>query len=181
MLAGALLLLMLVASLAALPVVFLWFLSIVAVDAPFVPVPARAVDRIVDALHLKPGSVVYDMGCGDGRILAAALKKCPEISVVGIEKAFLPYVLAKFRLRGTKAVVRREDFFKSDLSSATHVVLYLFPEVVERLEPKFVRELTPGTKVLTVDFTFKDKMPDEVIELKDKELRRGKLLTLSTF
>jgi trans-aconitate methyltransferase len=175
------LVIIMIAALLGLVVTLLWFISIVGSGAPFVPVPWKAVPGIVNALELKKDSVVYDMGCGDGRILSEALKKMPSIQVVGIEKAFLPYVLSKFRLHSTNARVVHGDFFNADLRDATHVVLYLFPELMGEVEEKLKKELRPGTTILAVDFSFKDKTPVKTVEQDIKGLRRGTVLRLYTF
>jgi len=175
------LLLMLFATLLAFIFVSLWFVSIVGSGAPFVPVPAKSVPGIVDALELKEGSVVYDMGCGDGRILLSALEKVPNIRAVGIEKAFLPYMLAKWKLRGTSAELTHGDFFKTDLRDATHVVLYLLPSLMEKIEKKLQAELRSDAVVLAIDFSFKEKVPLRVIEQTVPGLRRGKDLRIYNF
>jgi len=156
-----------------LPVVLLWFASIVMTDAPFVPVPSKAVPGIVDALGLVDGSVVYDMGCGDGRVLLSALRANPNIRAVGIEKALLPYLIAKILARGTKIELLRKDFFSHDLSDATQVVTYLFPPVMKRIEEKLDRELKPGTRIVTIDFPFANRKPTRIIDQNITGLKRG--------
>lgn len=159
-----------------LPLVVLWFASIVGSGAPFVPVPAKAVPGIVEALGLSDGAVVYDMGCGDGRVLLAAVRQNPNIRAVGIEKALLPYVIAKFRVRGTTIEIRRNDFFKENLADATHVVTYLFPTLMERVEAKLDHELKPGTRIVAIDFPLEHRKPTSVVEQKIAQLKRGTTL-----
>ena len=176
-----LMIVMLVVTIFAFILVFFWFTSIVGSGAPFVPVPMKAMPGIVDALQLKKDSVVYDMGCGDGRILLAALEKEPAIRTVGVERAVLPYVLARWKLRKTRAEVIHGDFFDTDLTPATHVVLYLFPELMQKVEKKLMEELKPGTLVLAVDFTFKDRTPTRVVTQDIPGLKRGVQLSLYEF
>lgn len=171
----------LILSLGVLPLVVLWFLSIVGSDAPFVPVPREAIPGIVDALELSHDAVVYDMGCGDGRILFACKEKQPGIQAVGIEKALLPYLIARMKEKSRDVHVIHGDFFSHSLSDATHVVLYLFPELMEEVEKKLARELKPGTRVLAVDFQFKDRERTAFIEQKIQGIHRGTDLSLYIF
>lgn len=77
-------------------------IAIFTTDAPFVPVPKKIQKNIVDHLDLKAESILYDLGCGDARILLEATKKYPNIKAIGIEKALFPYLLAKFYTRKYK-------------------------------------------------------------------------------
>ncbi|MFA5945830.1 MAG: class I SAM-dependent methyltransferase [Patescibacteria group bacterium] len=167
-----------------LPFVFLLATSIIWNGAPFVPVPSRAVPGIVEALFATKGfsiakpvhaqrAVVYDMGCGDGRVLCSAVRSNPNVRAVGIECALLPYALARIRARNLPIEIRRKDFFQEDLSQATHVVTYLFPELMARVEQKLAVELKPGTRVVAIDFPLPTWKPIEVIKQKVPGLKRG--------
>ena len=175
-----------------LPFVFLLATSIIWNGAPFVPVPARAVPGIIEALFATKGSgvakpvlahraVVYDMGCGDGRVLCAAVRSSPNVRAVGIECALLPYMLARIRCdflpfprRGQgEAQVVHADMFQVSLSEATHVVTYLFPELMAMVEEKLAVELKPGTRVVAIDFPLPTWKPIEVIKQKVPGLKRG--------
>ncbi len=161
-----------------LPAIVLLATSIIWNDAPFVPVPWRAVPGIVEALALDERSVVYDMGCGDARVLCAAVRSRPGIRAVGIECAFLPYVLARIRSRGLPIEIRKKNFFDEDLGEATHVVTYLFPEVMEKIEEKLAQELKPGTHIIAVDFPLSTMKPIKVIQQKVPGLKRGSTLSI---
>ncbi|MFA5947239.1 MAG: class I SAM-dependent methyltransferase [Patescibacteria group bacterium] len=159
-----------------LPLVILWFVSIVGSGAPFVPVPSKAVQGIVDALELADGAVVYDMGCGDGRVLLAVIRRNLNIRAVGLEKALLPYLIAKYRTRGTRIEILRRDFFKENLVEATHVVTYLFPTLMERVEAKLDQELKPGTRIVAIDFPLEHRKPTRTVEQQLAGLKRGTTL-----
>ena len=134
---------------------------------PFVPVPKTAVPAIIEALDLKPGQRLYDLGCGDARVLIAAAA-APGIQAVGIEKNLYPHWLAKRAIRKASAKnirIIRENFFKTDLRSADRLFLYLFPDVMKKILPKLSAELRPGVRVVSCDFIFKEKVPAEVIDL----------------
>lgn len=123
-------------------------------DAPFVPTRGGAIREIIKALDLHADSVLYDLGCGDARILREAMQAHPNIHGVGIEKGYLPYFVAKWRTRGLPIDIKREDIFTADISGATHIYCYLFQKVLAELEPKIIKECKPGTHIVTTDFTF---------------------------
>jgi SAM-dependent methyltransferase len=148
-------------------------------DAPFVPIPKGIEDEIIRNLDLKNGSVVYDLGCGDGRILARIAEKYPEIKAVGVEIAFWPYVLAKWKTRKYKNIkIRRENIFKTDISSATHIFLYLYPQVINRLIANIKSQCRPGTIILSCDFELEGSAPENIIDTSEKDAftLRGKKL-----
>ena len=136
-------------------------------EAPFVPTREGAVIQIVDVVGLLPaGSVMYDLGCGEGRILRAVAKKSPGATFKGFDIRRFPLYLAKRRTKGQDNITfERANFYKEDFSAATHVYTYLFPQVMRKLQPKFEQELKPGTFVYSLDFPFKDKEPIRKVEL----------------
>ena len=137
--------------------------------APFVPIPKEVLPEIVRALKIKAGDVIYDLGCGDGRVLAACYQSEPRANYTGIEKNFLAWTLAKkrFWFLGNPPNIKifRKNFFQADLSAATRVFTYLFPKPMNELLPKFQKELRPGTRVVSCDFIFKEKESVEIIDL----------------
>ncbi|HEY0221199.1 MAG TPA: hypothetical protein VGC58_03180, partial [Candidatus Paceibacterota bacterium] len=82
----------------------LQILDIFKVDAPFVPVPRGIMKEIVKNLDLKNDSILYDLGCGNGEVLIEAVREHPQIKAVGVELAFLPYLIAKFKTRKYKNI-----------------------------------------------------------------------------
>ncbi len=151
---------------------FTSFLTPLFSKVPFVPVRGRIVDEIIAALELKDDSVLYDLGCGDGRVLFAGVKDFPNRSALGIERAPFPYLCAKIRkvFSKTKNVsIIYGDFFKLDFSPATHIFIYLFPSILDELLPKFEKELKQGTRLVSCDFQFSKRKPDEVIKTKSKD------------
>src|SRR5476649_2317720 len=81
--------------------IFLWVLLLRSLfsTAPFVPIPKSILSQIVEALAIPKDGLVYDLGCGDGRVLSYAAKLYPEAKFIGIEKNTIPYWLAKIRTR----------------------------------------------------------------------------------
>lgn len=136
--------------------------------APFVPTIRQGVSKAIEALGIKKGDIVYDIGAGDGRILFAANAAEPNARYVGIENALIPRAVfcLKYLLKGRPKAIsfRKDDFFKVDLSEATAVFAFLLPHVMDELLPKFERELKPGTRVISLQFPFSKKVYDSVIE-----------------
>ena len=134
-------------------------------QVPFIPVRRGVIGNIIDSLDLDTNSVLYDLGSGDGRILFFANKKY-GIKCVGIESAILPFVISKIRslfYSGVKII--NKDFFKQDISPATHVFVFLYPKIMDKLLPKFEKELKKGTILVSCDFQFSHKVPFKVIEI----------------
>jgi precorrin-6B methylase 2 len=133
----------------------------------YIPLPERAVPAVIAALQLSPGAVVYDLGCGDGRILAAALADQPQAHGVGIEYHPMVARLARWRLRSQsqRARIVRGDILKHDLRPATHLFTYLNPPTMALLEPKLDRELQPGARLVACDFKLPTKKPVKTIKI----------------
>jgi SAM-dependent methyltransferase len=147
--------------------------------APFVPVPGHAEEKILEHLRLSEGSVLYDLGCGDGRLLLKAVERFPGITAIGIERAWRPYLLARFKTRNSLIQIRRGDFFQSDLSDATHIFFYLFPGIPDRLLSIMKKQCTPGTRIISCDFPAEAFVPSEIISI-ESPAPRGKKLFVYT-
>lgn len=120
---------------------------------PYVPSPAWAVKWLVDNVKLTDQDIVYELGCGDGRVLVALAKKYPAARFIGIEIQWWPYLLAKWKCRRlTNIDIKRQDFFKVDLSVATVVYGFYISAVTVPLANMLRQELRPGTMVYSYDF-----------------------------
>lgn len=156
---------------------FMYQWSLFATRAPFVEIPKGVLDDIVKAMDVRPGDVVYDLGSGDGRVLEACYRVQPNAKYIGIDKALVPHVWAKWRLRKIpkeKIELLHKNFFKHDLSGATCVYVYLFPGLLKSLLPKLQRELKPGARIVSCDFEFEGLEPSEVIDLQRPKGKRGR-------
>lgn len=137
---------------------------------PFVPTPQDVVERMLALAQVKKGDVVYDLGSGDGRIVITAAKKY-GVKAVGFE--IDPDLLRQSResIRKEKleklAEIREQDILTVDLSPATVVTMYLLPEVNLRLRPNVLRQLKPGSRVVSHDFDMGDWKPLKVEHIKD--------------
>ncbi len=115
--------------------------------APWLPTRKRDVPRLIAMAEIKPGDKVYDLGCGDGRLVFAAAAKGAD--AIGIEVSLLPYLVAKIRsLVQPRSKIIFGDLFRKDVSVADIVYIFLMEKSYERLKRKFLKELRPGTKVI---------------------------------
>ncbi len=149
---------------------FLWMWGFLRAKVPFVPVPNSILDDVKNILEIKDGSVVYDLGSGDGRILFYLSKAEPKARYIGIENSLFPVMLSRavgwwHKRRNTKVDILNKDFNKHDLSDATHIFMYLYPNVMDDILPKLDRELKPGTKLVSVTFKFTSRKPIAEIDL----------------
>lgn len=138
-------------------------------DVWYVPTPHEIVDRMLDVARVRPGDVVYDLGCGDGRMVIAAAKKFGTRGFgVDLDPRRIREARANANAAGVEDLVKFEvgDMFKTDISEATVVMLYLLPELNRRLRPKLFAELEPGARVVSHDFDMgKEWPPEEYIKL----------------
>ena len=134
-------------------------------SAPFVRVSKNVMPKIIELLEIKNDSVVYDLGCGDGRVLMECYEHNKNARYVGIEKSITTYILAKIKTRKiNNIIILFGDFFKKDLSGATHVFLYVLPETMDKLFPKLKRELKNGSIAVSCSFEFSHKKPSKTIK-----------------
>jgi trans-aconitate methyltransferase len=133
--------------------------------APFVPVSRAIARKLPEVVRLHSGSVFYDLGSGDGRIVRAMARAYPDATCVGIEKAPLPFLVSSFLTgkNAPNASIRFGNIFSTPLSDATHVFCYLLPPVMRDLYPTFIKELKPGTKVISCDFPLTEKEPWDIV------------------
>lgn len=151
---------LIVVSLGLVTLMALWAWTGLTARVPFVPVPTSMLKDINKSLDAHTGDIVYDLGCGDGRVLLYMARLNKGIQYIGIENGPFPYILAKFsawldRVRGKSDVqIIYGDFFNHDISSATHIYTYLYPQVMDDLLGKFDRGLKPGSRLVSKAFKF---------------------------
>jgi tRNA G37 N-methylase Trm5 len=123
-------------------------------DVMFVPTPMPAVEKMLEMAEIKPGDVVYDLGCGDGRIVVTAAKKY-GVKAIGfdIDPQRIRESLENVRTNGVQQLVtiREADIFTLDLSEATVITLYLLPELNMQLIPQLAK-LKPGSRIVSYMF-----------------------------
>lgn len=132
---------------------------------PFAPTPEEVARRALQLAGLKPGEIVYDLGCGDGRIIAAAGKYF-NAKAVGIEiRRGLIYRaqdrIRRYGLRGEVGVIHG-NFFNQSISEADIVTLYLLPSTNLALKPKLESELRRGVRIVAIDYPIPGWKPTTV-------------------
>lgn len=123
-------------------------------DVIYVPTPESVVDKMLEVANVRKGDVLYDLGCGDGRIVVTAAKRF-GIKAFGfdVDPARIEESKANAKAAGVEHLVtfEQKDIFTLDLSPATVVTLYLLPELNVRLIPQ-LEKLRPGARVVSHDF-----------------------------
>lgn len=136
----------------------------VRLDVPFVPTPYEVIEDMLRFAELKKGDILYDLGCGDGRIVIEAAKRA-GIRAVGID--IDPERIRESRENAKKAGVehlvefRIADIFETDFSEATVITMYLLPSVNIRLRPTILK-LKPGTRIISHDFDMDEWQADRM-------------------
>lgn len=133
--------------------------------APFVPTPAEVVDRMLALAKVGKDDVVYDLGCGDGRIVIAAAKKYGARGVgVDIDPQRIAESEANARAAGVsdRVTFKLQDALKTDVSEATVVTLYLLSSSNLKLRPILTKQLKPGARIVAHAFSMGDWEPDAV-------------------
>jgi SAM-dependent methyltransferase len=126
--------------------------------APFVPTPKGTLKRMLDAAKIKKGETVYDLGCGDGRIVRAAAARGAR--AVGYEFSVPTFVYARLlTLFRRNAEIRYGDFWKRDLRDADVVFCYLLTDTMRTFRQKIWPQLKPGCRVVSHAFKMKEIEP----------------------
>jgi SAM-dependent methyltransferase len=133
-------------------------------DVVYVPTAQAVVDKMLEMAEVKKGDVVYDLGCGDGRIVVTAAKKYGvkavgfDINPVRVQESLENVKTNKV---GHLVTIKEADIFTLDLSEATVITLYLLPELNVRLMPQ-LQKLKPGARIVSHDFDMRGAKPVEV-------------------
>ena len=133
-------------------------------DVPFVPTPNQVVDAMLKLAGVQSSDTLYDLGCGDGRIVIAAAKTYGAHAVgIDINPERIAEARENAKQAGVESLVRFEekDLFDADIHDATVVTLYLLPSVNLRLRPKLLKDLKPGTRVVSHSFDMATWKPDK--------------------
>ncbi|HEY8553992.1 MAG TPA: class I SAM-dependent methyltransferase [Burkholderiales bacterium] len=142
-------------------------------DVPFVPTPQPVVEAMLELAEIDKNDVVYDLGSGDGRIVITAAKKYGARGVgVDIDPERIAEGRENARAAGVEDKVKfiEGDLFQVDLRPATAVTLYLLPDVNLKLRPKLLKELRPGTPVVSHSFSMGDWEPEKTVTVNGSTL-----------
>ena len=142
-------------------------------DVPYVPTPQEVVDGMLQLAEVKTGDVVYDLGCGDGRMVITAAQK---YGVRGVGIDINPERIQEAQENAKKAGVTdkvkflEQDLFTANIAEATVVTLYLLPSVNLKLRPKLLQDLKPGSRVVSHSFDMEDWKPDKTIQVNGRNV-----------
>jgi precorrin-6B methylase 2 len=140
-----------------------------AADVPFVPTPQPVVDAMLELAKVNSNDVLYDLGSGDGRIPITAAQKYNVRRAIGIE--INPELVRRSQANAQQAGVSdrvqfsQQDLFQTNLSDATVVTLYLLSSVNLKLRPKLLRELKPGTRIVSHNYGMGNWKPDRIVRI----------------
>ena len=146
--------------------------------APYVATPLDVVERMLMLARVGPSDVVYDLGCGDGRVVIMAAQKFGARGVgVDIEATLVDEAIAKAKAAGVadRVTFRVQDALTLDVSPATVVTLYLLASANARLRPILMRQLRPGARIVSHNFPIGDWEPDVVDNFTDAGGRKRTL------
>jgi SAM-dependent methyltransferase len=145
----------------------------VEINTPYLETPQPVVRAMLELAGVRRGDVVYDLGCGDGRIVIEAAKKY-GLRGVGID-------INPGRIDQAKKNAQREgvahlsnfrigDVYEANLAEATVVALYMLPDVNLKLRPKLLRELKPGARIVSHSFGMGDWKPDKELRVEGEKI-----------
>jgi len=151
-------------------------------DCVYVPTPYDVVEKMLQMANVKKTDVIYDLGCGDGRIIVQAAKKrgCRAVGYE-IEPNRIREAYENIKKNKVEHLVeiRQEDLFTADFSEATVMGLYLLPGMMTKLLPK-IEKLPPGTRIVAHDYGFHGIQPDKVVTVTSNETNVQHTLYLYT-
>ena len=142
-------------------------------DVIYVPTPEAVVEAMLQVANVGKNDIVYDLGCGDGRIPVTAAKKYGATGVgIDIDPQRIKEAkenVAKTNV-GDKVTIVQGDLFEQDLSKATVVTLYLLPSLNVKLMPKLMKELRPGTRIVSHAFDMGDWKPEKELDVEGRKV-----------
>jgi len=138
-------------------------------DVIYVPTPPEVVQAMLKAAKVGAGDVVYDLGCGDGRIVITAVKDFGAARGIGIDidPQRIKEATENLHVAGVGDRVRflNQDLFETNFSEASVVTLYLLPSLNLKLRPKLLKELKPGTRIVSHAFDMGDWKPEQELDV----------------
>lgn len=140
-------------------------------DVPFEPTPEPIVRQMLELAQVRPGQTVYDLGCGDGRIVIAAVQAFGAKGVcVDIDPERIRDARANAERAGVIDRIRflNQDLFETSIGDADAVMLFLWPHINLKLRPKLGAELKPGTRVVSYVHDMGDWKPERVLDVQGR-------------
>jgi ribosomal protein L11 methylase PrmA len=142
-------------------------------DVPYVPTPQEVVNAMLKLADVKAGDFVIDLGCGDGRIVVTAAK---DFGARGMGYDLNPVRIREANENADKAGVKdkvkfvEKNLFEAEIKQASVVTLYLLPSVNEKLKPRLLAELKPGTRVVSHAFDMGDWKPQQTLDVNGRKM-----------
>ena len=139
-------------------------------DVIYVPTPHEVVEKMLEMAKVEKGDVVYDLGCGDGRIVVAAAKRGAKATGWDINPERVQDAEANVKKNQVEesAKIIQDDIFTLDLSGADVVTLYLLPSLNVKLIPQ-LEKLKPGSRIVSHDFDMRGVKPDQALPFTGKD------------
>ena len=137
-------------------------------DVPYVPTREEVVNGMLKLADVKRGDVLYDLGCGDGRIVVTAAQKFGTRGVgIDIDPQRIKEANDNAQKAGVADKVKfvEQDLFDASIADATVVTLYLLPSVNLKLRPKLLKDLKPGTRIVSHSFDMGDWKAEKEVEV----------------
>jgi SAM-dependent methyltransferase len=137
-------------------------------DVQYIPTPQHVVDEMLQLTGVTKDDVVYDLGCGDGRLVITAAQRFGARGVgIDVDPQRISESRDNARQAGVTDRVRflQQDLFEADIRQATVVTLYLLPKLNVQLRPKLLRDLQPGTRVVSHDFDMAEWQADQTVKV----------------
>jgi tRNA G37 N-methylase Trm5 len=137
-------------------------------DVPYVPTNERVVQEMLKVAKVTKNDLVYDLGCGDGRIVITAAKQYGARGIgIDIDPERIKEAEENARIAGVsdRVTFMQGDLFKADIRDATVVTMYLLPAVNMKLRPKLLGELRPGTRIVSHNYDLGDWAPRQKLRV----------------
>jgi ribosomal protein L11 methylase PrmA len=142
-------------------------------DVIYVPTPEEVVEAMLQVAKVTKNDVVYDLGTGDGRIPVTAAKKYGARGVgIDIDPQRIKDATDNVQKNGVgdRVKIVQGDLFETDISEATVVTLYLLPSLNQKLMPKLMKELKPGTRIVSHAFDMGDWKPEQELDVNGRKV-----------
>ena len=142
-------------------------------DVIYVPTPEAVVEAMLQVANVSKNDIVYDLGCGDGRIPVTAARKYGARGVgIDIDPQRIKEANENVTKNnvGDRVKIVQGDLFEQDLSQATVVTLYLLPSLNVKLMPKLMKELKPGTRIVSHAFDMGDWKPEKELDVEGRKV-----------
>lgn len=137
------------------------------IDVPWIPTPRDIVELVINIISVGPGDVVYDLGCGDGRIVIEAAKLKAKGICIELNSELIRMARDQSLRLGleNRIIFINDDMANVVLSNATVVYMYLTTKAIEKIKNKLISELRPGTIVVSLDYEVQGLEPLSIVEV----------------